>query len=163
MFNYLPILKILRCLRMPKEKILLVWLYKCCNPIYFQYHSQRKLEVWDWANNDMASYCGRSCYNLCCSFSYENSCASSINKNCLPLGPSSLPLIGNFHILLDSKRPIHQILASLAKIYGLVTHVKFGSCPILIISSTNLARECFIVNDKALGSKPKLSQGKNLG
>ena len=62
------------------------------------------------------------------------SLASSGNNNHLHLGPSHLPLIGHFHILLDNKRPIHQILASLAKIYGLVMHVKFGSHLVLIIS-----------------------------
>ena len=66
--------------------------------------------------------------------------ASSNNKNHLPIGPSGLPLIGNFHILLDSKRLIHQILSSLSKSYGLVMHGKFGSHPILIISSIELAR-----------------------
>ncbi|GLJ52463.1 hypothetical protein SUGI_1115920 [Cryptomeria japonica] len=81
----------------------------------------------------------------------------------VPPGPRALPVIGHFHLLFDKTRPIHQILASLAKRYGPVMQVKFGSKPVLVISSAELARECFTVRDKALASKPTLSQGKHLG
>ncbi|GLJ52524.1 hypothetical protein SUGI_1117860 [Cryptomeria japonica] len=81
----------------------------------------------------------------------------------LPSGPRAIPVIGHFHLLFDKTRPIHQILSSLSTRYGPVMHLKFGSCPVLVISSADLAKECFTVNDKAFASKPRLTQGKHLG
>ncbi|GLJ52583.1 hypothetical protein SUGI_1119090 [Cryptomeria japonica] len=91
------------------------------------------------------------------------SLASNKTSFPLPPGPRALPVIGHFHLLFDKTRPIHQILATMAKRYGPVLQVKFGSKPVLVISSAELARECFTLNDKALASKPVLSQGKHLG
>ncbi|GLJ14497.1 hypothetical protein SUGI_0234440 [Cryptomeria japonica] len=41
-------------------------------------------------------------------------------------------------------------------------HLKFGSRPVLIISSSELAKECFTVNDLSFSSRPRLTQGKHL-
>ncbi|GLJ43734.1 hypothetical protein SUGI_0910620, partial [Cryptomeria japonica] len=85
------------------------------------------------------------------------------DRHRLPPGPRALPVIGHFHLLIDKERPFHRILDSLSKVYGPIMHLKFGSRPVLIISSSELAKECFTVNDLAFASRPRLSQGKHLG
>ena len=81
----------------------------------------------------------------------------------LPPGPRALPIIGHFHLLMDKEKPLHRILDSLSKVYGPIMHLKFGSRPVLIISSSELAKECFTMNDLAFASRPPLAQGKHLG
>ncbi|GLJ52737.1 hypothetical protein SUGI_1123000 [Cryptomeria japonica] len=84
------------------------------------------------------------------------------NRNHLPPGPRALPIIGHFHLLMDKTKPIHQILSSLSTLYGPIMHLKFGSCPVLVISSSDLAKESFTVNDKSFASRPRLAQGEYL-
>ncbi|XP_057832634.2 cytochrome P450 81Q32 [Cryptomeria japonica] len=81
----------------------------------------------------------------------------------LPPGPRALPVIGHFHLLIDKTRPLHQILSSLSTQYGPIMHLKFGSCPVLVVSSSALAKECLTVNDKNFSSRPSLAQGQFLG
>ncbi|XP_057873228.1 cytochrome P450 81Q32 [Cryptomeria japonica] len=81
----------------------------------------------------------------------------------LPPGPRAIPVIGHFHLLMDKTKPIHQILSSLSTEYGAIMHLKFGSCPVLVISSSDLAKESFTVNDKAFASRPRSAQGQHLG
>ncbi|XP_057833862.1 cytochrome P450 81Q32-like [Cryptomeria japonica] len=85
------------------------------------------------------------------------------DRHRLPPGPRALPIIGHFHLLIDKQKPFHRILDSLSKLYGPIMHLRFGSRPVLIISSSELAKECFTVNDLAFASRPRLSQGKHLG
>ncbi|XP_059073269.1 cytochrome P450 CYP82D47-like [Cryptomeria japonica] len=63
----------------------------------------------------------------------------------LPPGPRALPIVGHFHLLIDKEKPFHRILDSLSKVYGPIMHLKFGSRPVLIISSSELAKECFTI------------------
>ncbi|KAH9292115.1 hypothetical protein KI387_042701, partial [Taxus chinensis] len=79
-----------------------------------------------------------------------------------PPHPPSWPIIGHLH-LLQQKRPIHQILSSLSESYGPVIHLQLGLHPLLLISSSNLVKQCFTANDRAFASRPRLSGGKHLG
>ncbi|GLJ52540.1 hypothetical protein SUGI_1118060 [Cryptomeria japonica] len=79
----------------------------------------------------------------------------------LPPGPRAIPVIGHLHLLRDKSRPTHQILTSLSSIYGLIMHLKFGSRPVLVISSSDLAKECLAVNDKSFASRPEITQAKH--
>ncbi|GLJ52530.1 hypothetical protein SUGI_1117920 [Cryptomeria japonica] len=81
----------------------------------------------------------------------------------LPPGPRAIPVIGHLHLLRDKSRPTHHILNSLSSIYGPIMHLKFGSVHVLVISSSDLARECFTVNDKAFASRPRLAHAQHLG
>ncbi|GLJ19637.1 hypothetical protein SUGI_0355670 [Cryptomeria japonica] len=42
-------------------------------------------------------------------------------------------------------------------------HLQLGFRPVLVISSSELAKECFTTNDKAFASRPLLSAGKHMG
>ncbi|GLJ27849.1 hypothetical protein SUGI_0546590 [Cryptomeria japonica] len=83
-------------------------------------------------------------------------------NNGKPPHPASWPIIGHLH-LLRKKKPIHRILASLSQSYGPIMHLQLGFRPVLVISSSELAKECFTANDKALASRPRTAAAKHLG
>ncbi|KAH9312145.1 hypothetical protein KI387_027180, partial [Taxus chinensis] len=80
-----------------------------------------------------------------------------------PPGPRALPIIGHFHLMTDNTKPIHQIISSLSAKYGPIMHLRFGSRSVLVISSSELAKQCYSTNDLAFASRPQLAQGKHLG
>ncbi|XP_030537799.1 cytochrome P450 81Q32-like [Rhodamnia argentea] len=82
------------------------------------------------------------------------------NKN-LPPSPSyCLPIIGHLHLF---KKPIHRAFADLAHRYGPVLSMRFGSRPVILISSPSAAEECFTRNDVVFANRPRLLAGKHLG
>ncbi|KAH9312144.1 hypothetical protein KI387_027179, partial [Taxus chinensis] len=85
------------------------------------------------------------------------------NRNMQPPGPRALPIIGHFHLLTDNTKPLHQILSLLSAQHGPIMHLRFGSRPVLVISSSELAKQCYSTNDLAFASRPQLAQGKHLG
>ncbi|XP_057501864.1 cytochrome P450 81Q32-like [Actinidia eriantha] len=79
----------------------------------------------------------------------------------LPPSPSlSLPIVGHLHLF---KKPIHRTLAAIAKHHGPVLFLKFGSRPVLLVSSPSAVEECFTKNDIVFANRPKLLAGKHLG
>ncbi|XP_077225047.1 cytochrome P450 81Q32-like [Tasmannia lanceolata] len=69
----------------------------------------------------------------------------------LPPSPLSLPVIGHLHLL---KKLLHQSLADLSLQYGPVVLLRFGSRPVLTISSPSAAEECFTKNDIIFANRP---------
>lgn len=79
----------------------------------------------------------------------------------LPPSPSSpLPILGHLHLL---KRPLHRALAGLSARHGPILSLRFGSRPVILVSSPDLAEECFTKNDVLFASRPRLLAGKHLG
>ncbi|XP_010059868.1 cytochrome P450 81Q32 [Eucalyptus grandis] len=79
----------------------------------------------------------------------------------LPPSPSyCLPVIGHLHLF---KKPIHQAFADLADRYGPVLFMRFGSRPVVLVSSPSDAEECFTRNDLVFANRPRLLAGKHLG
>ncbi|KAL8479163.1 hypothetical protein ACS0TY_026138 [Phlomoides rotata] len=76
-------------------------------------------------------------------------------KPLVPPGPPALPLIGNLHQLATTKS-LHVYLWKLSKKYGPIIHMKLGSTPLIIISSSKLAKEVMKTQDLAFCSRPKL-------
>ncbi|KAJ3696168.1 hypothetical protein LUZ60_001545 [Juncus effusus] len=80
------------------------------------------------------------------------------NKNKrLPPSPLSLPLIGHLHLI---KKPLHQSLARISDRYGPATFLRFGSRPVLVISSRKLAEQCFTTHDLAFANRVHLPSAK---
>ncbi|KAJ4973384.1 hypothetical protein NE237_006558 [Protea cynaroides] len=78
-----------------------------------------------------------------------------------PEPPGAWPVIG--HLLqLKSHQPLFQTLAAMADKYGSAFTVRFGVHRTLIISSWELAKECFTTNDRALASRPRSASSNHL-
>ncbi|XP_024165920.1 cytochrome P450 81Q32-like [Rosa chinensis] len=83
------------------------------------------------------------------------------NKKRLPPSPAlSLPIIGHLYLF---KKPLHRTLAKLSDKYGPIVYIKFGSRPVILVSSPSAAEECFTKHDVAFANRPKLLAGKHLG
>ncbi|KAK3016872.1 hypothetical protein RJ639_005887 [Escallonia herrerae] len=77
----------------------------------------------------------------------------------LPPSPPSYPVIGHLHLV---KEPIHRVLEQLSHKYGPVFSLRFGSRPVLVVSSPSAVEECFTKNDIVFANRPQLLGGKHL-
>ncbi|ESW28749.1 hypothetical protein PHAVU_002G014700 [Phaseolus vulgaris] len=78
-----------------------------------------------------------------------------------PPGPPSLPIIGNLYQL--KKQPLHRALHGLSQKYGPIFSLRFGSQPILVVSSASAAEECFTKNDIVFADRFHSTTSKYLG
>ncbi|KAL1339272.1 hypothetical protein AAHE18_U023700 [Arachis hypogaea] len=76
--------------------------------------------------------------------------------------PGAFPLMGHLH-LLGTKTPLARTFASFSDKYGPIFRIRLGSYPAIVISNKDGIKECFTINDKALASRPKSSQGVYIG
>nr|AKI33875.1 cytochrome P450 76AD1-like protein [Seguieria aculeata] len=68
----------------------------------------------------------------------------------LPPGPKPLPVIGNLHQLGETP---HRSLAELARTYGPLICLKFGSITTIVVSSSVVAKEMFQKHDLSLANR----------
>ncbi|RZC78339.1 hypothetical protein C5167_002854 [Papaver somniferum] len=71
------------------------------------------------------------------------------------------PILGHLPQLLTS-RPLFKILSDMSDIYGPIFVVRFGMHPTVVVSSWEMAKECFTTNDKFLAGRPSGAANKNL-
>nr|BAJ95873.1 predicted protein [Hordeum vulgare subsp. vulgare] len=74
-------------------------------------------------------------------------------KRRLPPGPAlALPFLGHLHFL---KKPLHATLARLAARHGPVFSLRLGSRPAVVVTSWEVAKECFSSDlDATLANRP---------
>ncbi|KAM0951431.1 putative cytochrome P450 [Dioscorea sansibarensis] len=77
-----------------------------------------------------------------------------------PSIPWSLPVLGHLHLM---RHPVHQRLAGYAASYGPILSLRFGSRPILIVSSAAIAEECLVGKDTAFANRPRLTASEVFG
>ncbi|KAA8528481.1 hypothetical protein F0562_035836 [Nyssa sinensis] len=90
-------------------------------------------------------------------------CRKLIHKKFQKLPPSphlSVPIIGHLYLF---KKPLHRTLAKISDQYGPILFLRFGSRPVLLVSSPSAAEECFTKNDIVFANRPRLVAGKHLG
>ncbi|XP_057535608.1 cytochrome P450 750A1-like [Amaranthus tricolor] len=75
----------------------------------------------------------------------------------LPPGPKPWPIIGNFNLI----GPLpHRSIHDLSKKYGHVMMLRFGSFPVLVGSSVEMAKLFLKTHDVIFSGRPKTSAGK---
>ncbi|PIN12337.1 hypothetical protein CDL12_15056 [Handroanthus impetiginosus] len=84
------------------------------------------------------------------------------NKNQIPRAGGALPVIGHLH-LFGGKQLIHRALGSMADKYGPAFAIRLGSQEHLVVSSWEIAKECFTTHDKVFSDRPQLTATKILG
>lgn len=78
--------------------------------------------------------------------------------NLLP-GPKPWPLIGNLNLM----GPLpHQSIHQLSKKYGPIMQLRFGSFPVVVGSSVEMAKLFFKTHDSLFLSRPRITAGKHL-
>ncbi|KAG5612389.1 hypothetical protein H5410_023670 [Solanum commersonii] len=78
-------------------------------------------------------------------------------KRKLPPGPKPWPIIGNLNLL--GSLP-HVSFHHLSQKYGDLMLLKFGSKPVLVASSPEMAKEILKTHDAIFASRPELAAGK---
>ncbi|KAJ4955565.1 hypothetical protein NE237_012348 [Protea cynaroides] len=79
-----------------------------------------------------------------------------------PTPSGALPIIGHLH-LLAGKEPSHRTLAAMADKYGPAIMLRLGVHHTLVVSSSELVKDCFTTNDKVFATRPCIAIGKYLG
>ncbi|KAK8619022.1 hypothetical protein V6N13_132991 [Hibiscus sabdariffa] len=80
---------------------------------------------------------------------------STNQKKTAPEAGGAWPIIGHLR-LLGGPQPPHISLANMADKYGPIFTIKLGVHRALVVSSSEVAKECLTVNDKAFATRPKL-------
>ncbi|RVX15182.1 Cytochrome P450 82A3 [Vitis vinifera] len=80
-----------------------------------------------------------------------------------PEAAGAWPIIGHLHLLGGSKNLPHLLLGTMADKYGAVFSVRLGLKRAVVVSSWQMAKECFTTHDLALASRPQLVISKQLG
>ncbi|KAK8608624.1 hypothetical protein V6N13_024041 [Hibiscus sabdariffa] len=80
---------------------------------------------------------------------------STNQKKTAPEAGGAWPVIGHLR-LLGGPQPPHISLANMADKYGPIFTIKLGVHTALVVSSSEVAKECLTVNDKAFATRPKL-------
>ncbi|PKA49953.1 Flavonoid 3'-monooxygenase [Apostasia shenzhenica] len=75
----------------------------------------------------------------------------------LPPGPRPWPIIGNLNLI----GPLpHRSIHALSQRYGPLIHLRFGSFPVVVGSSADMARLFLKTHDLAFAGRPKTAAGK---
>nr|BBD34742.1 putative cytochrome P450 [Eschscholzia californica subsp. californica] len=80
---------------------------------------------------------------------------------CPPEATGSWPIVGHLPQLVGSQPPF-RVLGDMADKFGPIFMVRLGVCPTLVVSSWEMAKECFTSNDKFLASRPSSAAGTHM-
>ncbi|XP_059623754.1 cytochrome P450 CYP82D47-like [Cornus florida] len=96
-------------------------------------------------------------------FVYRKKQSTCTRKSCgVPQAGGALPIIGHLHLLVGGQLT-HKLFGALADKCGPAFTLRLGSHESLVISSWEMARECFTVHDKVFSTRPSISASKLLG
>lgn len=75
----------------------------------------------------------------------------------LPPGPKPWPVIGNLNLI--GSLP-HRSIHALSQKYGPIMHLRFGSFPVVVGSSVDMAKAFLKTHDVTFANRPKIAAGK---
>ncbi|KAK9124839.1 hypothetical protein Scep_013685 [Stephania cephalantha] len=82
------------------------------------------------------------------------------NKKYAPEPPGAWPIIGHLPLLVSAKQP-HRAFAALAEKYGPAFMLRMGmTSPMLIVSTREVAKECYTAKDHVFATRPVTTAGK---
>lgn len=73
------------------------------------------------------------------------------------------PIIGHLHLLGGGDQLLYRTLGAMADKYGPAFNIRLGTRRAFVVSSWEVAKECFTINDKALASRPTTVAAKHMG
>ncbi|KAI3821099.1 hypothetical protein L1987_08656 [Smallanthus sonchifolius] len=85
---------------------------------------------------------------------------NGVNKP--PEAAGSWPIVGHLHLLAGSQVP-HKLLGSMADKFGSIFTIKVGVHRVLVVSSSDMAKECLTTNDRVFASRPKAMATELMG
>ncbi|CAD5329682.1 unnamed protein product [Arabidopsis thaliana] len=80
-----------------------------------------------------------------------------------PAPSGAWPIIGHLHLLGGKEQLLYRTLGKMADHYGPAMSLQLGSNEAFVVSSFEVAKDCFTVNDKALASRPMTAAAKHMG
>ncbi|KAI3686709.1 hypothetical protein L1987_80393 [Smallanthus sonchifolius] len=80
----------------------------------------------------------------------------------VPEATGSWPIIGHLHLLAGSQ-VTHKLLGSMADKFGPIFTIKLGVHRVLVVSSSEMAKECLTTNDRVFTSRPKAMATELMG
>lgn len=87
---------------------------------------------------------------------HRNLNSASRNKNPLPRAGGVLPIIGHLHHF-GGEKLAHRTLAAMAEKHGPAFTIKLGSRENLVVSTMEMAKECFTTLDKVFADRPMIA------
>ncbi|KAK9080290.1 hypothetical protein SSX86_000048 [Deinandra increscens subsp. villosa] len=98
-------------------------------------------------------------------FAHIQPIRNGVNKGMrerVPEAPGSWPIIGHLYLLTGSQVP-HRLLGSLADKFGSIFTIKFGVHRVLVVSNSEMAKDCLTTNDRIFASRPKAMSMEIMG
>ncbi|KAM4129609.1 hypothetical protein ACJW30_01G036400 [Castanea mollissima] len=85
------------------------------------------------------------------------------NSKEAPEPAGAWPIIGHLHLLGGGDQLLYRTLGTMADKYGSAFNIRLGSRRAFVVSSWEVAKDCFTINDKALASRPTTVAAKHMG
>ncbi|TYI28007.1 hypothetical protein ES332_A05G215000v1 [Gossypium tomentosum] len=92
----------------------------------------------------------------------EESNAGS-SKRMAPEPEGAWPILGHLHLLGGSDQLLYRTLGAMADKHGPAFTIRLGARRAFVVSSWEVVKECFTINDKALASRPTTVAAKHMG
>ncbi|PRQ20942.1 putative cytochrome P450 [Rosa chinensis] len=83
--------------------------------------------------------------------------------NLPPQACGARPIIGHLHLLRGSSEPAHIVLGKMADQYGPIFTMKMGMKRTIVVSNSEMAKECLKTNDVIFAGRPKGLARETLG
>lgn len=77
----------------------------------------------------------------------------------VPQASGAWPILGHLHLLSGSELP-HKLLGAMADKYGPIFTFRIGVHRAVVVSSWEVAKECYTTNDRAFASRPLTTTAK---